>query len=181
MAATPAPADAAATPAPMGDLFQTYDPQGALNGLFAPAYIHGYAPSEKAVADWTDANRLTRAQVEDTRLPPEWRDPAAGQNPPGVGAQGPYGAGGISNNLTFGDPRGSIDPAALKVMAQGGHYDIGARRDAIAARLAANAAAQKAAGAAPSVTTQGLAPLGMTPEQLYAQQQFQNMLNSGGP
>jgi hypothetical protein len=42
--AAPAAADGAAPPA-MGNLFDTYTGQGALGGLFAPAYISGFAPS----------------------------------------------------------------------------------------------------------------------------------------
>jgi len=44
--APPPPAEQAA-PA-MGSLFETYNPEGALSGLFAPAYIRGFAPSEDA-------------------------------------------------------------------------------------------------------------------------------------
>jgi len=129
-----------------GSLFQNYDPTGALNGMFAPAYIHGFKPSNDAVAKWMEANHpLTNASVEDTRMPPEWRDPNEGTfMGAGIGG-GPYGAGGIPKNLTFGDPRGPIDPAALQVLAQGGKYDMAGRRDAIAARLLANTQAQEAA------------------------------------
>jgi len=33
-----------------------YDPVGALNGLFAPAYIHGNAESDQAVQNWMVAH-----------------------------------------------------------------------------------------------------------------------------
>jgi hypothetical protein len=35
---------------------QPYDPVGALNGLFAPAYIHGNAESDQAVQNWMVAH-----------------------------------------------------------------------------------------------------------------------------
>ena len=131
-----------------GSLFENYDPIGALNGMFAPAYIHGFKPSNDAVAAWMAENHpLTNASVEDTRMPPEWRDPNAGTFMGAGKGAGPYGAGGIPSNLQFGDPRGPIDPAALQVLAQGGKYDMAGRRDAIAARLLANTQAQEAAAA----------------------------------
>ena len=131
--------------APMGDLFQNYDPTGALNGMFAPAYIQGFKPAQEAVAAWNLANRgMTRSLVDELRMPAEWRDPNAGTfMGAGVGG-GPYGAGGIPNNISFGDSRGVVDPEALRVMAQGGKYDAGARRAAIAARILANEQAQNA-------------------------------------
>jgi hypothetical protein len=128
-----------------GSLFENYDPVGALNGMFAPAYIHGFQPSNDAVANWMEQNHpLTNASVEDTRMPPEWRDPNEGTIAGAGQGFGPYGAGGIPKNLQFGDPRGPIDPAALQVLAQGGKYDMAGRRDAIAARLLSNTQAQDA-------------------------------------
>lgn len=76
-----------------------YDPNGALGGLFAPAYVHGNPQSEAAVNAWRAANPgLTRVQVEQTA--------------------NPY-----------------VDPEALRVSAQGGNYDMNARRNAIAAQV----------------------------------------------
>jgi hypothetical protein len=57
------------------------------------------------------------------------------------GGDGVYG-GPIPLKQTYGDNRGQIDPEALRIASQGGHYDIDARRAAIAARLAENAALQ---------------------------------------
>ena len=43
---------------------------GALGGLFAPAYIHGNPESEAAVAKWQAENfALTPAMIEATRGP----------------------------------------------------------------------------------------------------------------
>jgi hypothetical protein len=75
-------------------------------------------------------------------MPAEWRDPTAGVTSPG--GMGPYGAGRIPNNMTLTGSGGTVDPVALKILAQGGHYDMASRRDAIAQRLAANSAAQSA-------------------------------------
>lgn len=103
----------------MGSLFQSYDPKGAMNGMFAPAYIHGYAPSQTAVTNWNAAHHpLMNADIESTRMPR-----AAG-----------------STSQFHGDPRGAVDPEALRVLSQGGQYNMQARRDAIAARVAQNAA-----------------------------------------
>ena len=33
-------------------MYEDYDPQGSLGGLFAPAFLKGFAPSEKAVGDY---------------------------------------------------------------------------------------------------------------------------------
>jgi len=144
MAAAPAPvapAEAAPPPPPeaMGELFTTYNPEGALQGTFAPAYISGYQPSERAVADWAAQNRpVTNANIEGTRMPSAWRDPSAS----GAGDQ--YGGGRIPLNLDY-TGKGEIDSEALRVLAQGGRYNMGARRDAIAARMLANATAQRMA------------------------------------
>lgn len=121
----------------MGSLFENYDPVGSLNGMFAPAYIHGFAPSEAAVGAWNKANAgLTSADIEATRMPNDYQAPG---NPlDSFGTM--FGRGGTTAN--FGDPRGTVDPEALRVAAQGGKYDINARRNAIAAKVAANAAAQ---------------------------------------
>jgi hypothetical protein len=139
-AAIVAAAQPAASAAPKGDIYQTYNPQGAMGGLFAPAYIAGYKPSEDAVAAWTASHSgLSRADIEATRMPAAWQAPQA-VNP----LTNAYGAGRIPKNETFGDVRGIVDPLALQAQAQGTSYDIGARRAAIAQQIAANQAASDA-------------------------------------
>lgn len=125
----------------MGSLFENYDPVGSLNGMFAPAYIHGFAPSEAAVSAWNKANAgLTAADIEATRMPNDYQAPSTGFERFGTML------GGTGGTATFGDPRGTVDPEALRIAAQGGKYDMNARRNAIAAKVAANnAAAQPAA------------------------------------
>ena len=118
----------------MGELFSQYN-AGSPTDLFAPAYIRGFAPAEQAVNAWREQNRgMTPAMLEQTRMPSEYRPsnllPAEGG--------GPYGAGRIPQYMMTGDPRGSLDGEALRVLAQGGSYDMGARRDAIAQRLSLN-------------------------------------------
>jgi len=127
----------------MGELFSQYMP-GAPTDLFAPGYIKGFAPAEQAVNAWRERNRpvITEADLEATRLPNQWTDPNPGVYPGGVG---PYGAARVPDNLRFGDKRGTVDPEALRVMAQGGPYDINARRGAIAKRLQDNIDQQYAA------------------------------------
>lgn len=136
---------AAADPAlPMGDIFAQYK-AGTPQDMFAPAYIKGFAPSEKAVNAWTAWNRnVSPAMIDQLRMPNEWR----GQSPMS-GGNGVYG-GPIPLNQTYGDPKGQIDIEALRTMAQGGHYDVEGRRNAIAARLAANQAGQAAAPVYPA-------------------------------
>ena len=75
-AAIVAAAPAASRAAP-GDIYQTYNPQGAMGDLFAPAYIAGYKPSEDAVAAWNAAHTMSRADVEATRMPAAWQAPQA--------------------------------------------------------------------------------------------------------
>jgi uncharacterized membrane protein YgcG len=90
-----------------------------LSELFAPAYIAGNAPSMQAASDW-NANfwNMTNPKVEQTRMPVPFNT---------------------------GNPAGMVDPEALRVLAQGGPYDMDARRNAIAAQMTANNAAQPAA------------------------------------
>jgi hypothetical protein len=126
----------------MGNLFQSYNPQGADNGVFAPAYIPGYKPSEDAMAAWNAQHHsVTADMIDQLRMPDAWQPPS--QNLPAMGG-GPYGEGRIPQTQTLGDPQGLVDPLALKALAQGGTYDVAARRDAIAKRLSDNAAAQAA-------------------------------------
>lgn len=152
----PVPTD---TNAP-GSIFQNYDPQGAMGGLFAPAYIKGFAPSEQAVAAWNAAHHgLSRAQIEETRMPPLYQKPTGN-----VLADGVYG-GGVPATQNYGDPRGMVDPDALRAAAMGLPYDMQARRDAIAARLAQNQALQNPPTPPPPAITQGDRTFGLTPDE----------------
>lgn len=138
---------------PNDNLFVTYNPQGANNGMFAPAYIHGYAPSEQAVAAWNASKGgLTREMVtNDLLMPDAWTAPQQEQTRGGMTdngnfpGDGVYGGSNIPRNLTLGhNAAGSIDPEALRALSHGSAYDVGARRDAIAARLLSNQQAQDA-------------------------------------
>jgi hypothetical protein len=118
------PADPAAN-----SMFANYDPTGSMGGLFAPAFIKGFAPSEQAVSAWEAANRgVTRADVDATRMPGDFT--TSTERTP---ADGVYGTG-VPQRQAYGG--GSVDPLALRAWAQGGKYDPNARRAAIAARLA---------------------------------------------
>jgi len=122
-----------------------YNPEGALGGMFAPAYIKGFAPSEQAVAAWTAKNRpISYSDVDALRMPHEWREP---QQMTGYGDV--YGSGRIPNNLYYGHDQGQVDPLALISLSQGGPYDKDARRNSIAARLADNQAKEQAYNARP--------------------------------
>jgi hypothetical protein len=169
-----APVAAEAAPA-MGAVFENYNPEGALGGLFAPAYVHGYAPSQQAVADWQALNHGMNAKtLEETRMPNEWVNPgelqAAGpmlgdkkMSPHGYDR---YGSGRIPDRLSLLDPKGQVDPEALRVMAQGGQYDMAGRRAAIAQRLAANAGQQTAYDAS-LAKTNPYNPWGNFPPDLF--------------
>jgi hypothetical protein len=93
---------------------QPYDPTGALGGLFAPAYIHGNPQAEAAVADWTARHSTATNDVINAS-----RAPAT------------FGTGNAA---------GAVDVNALVASAQGGTYDPGPRRDAIAAQIVAQPA-----------------------------------------
>jgi hypothetical protein len=144
MASAPIPSPipaAAAAPTPDAP-FADYNPEGALGGMFAPAYIKGYAPSEQAVQAWTEQNQgIDRAMVDELRMPNEWRPPAPVG---GLPSRDVYGAGRIPNSLRYGDDRGQVDPLALTASSQGGPYDVEARRSAIAQRVLENQQAQAA-------------------------------------
>jgi hypothetical protein len=133
MAAPPEAAPAAPANNAPGNIFDGYQ-VGTVNDLFAPAYIKGYAPAEQALKAWTDYNRQGAGIIEQSRMPNLYVDPA---NNPTIGADGVYG-NGVPIKQTYGDSRGMVDPEALRIAAQGGHYDLDARRNAIAARLAEN-------------------------------------------
>jgi len=116
---------------------------------FAPAYAAGNEQSAADLSAWKAVNRnMPQAAVEQTRMPGEWmppaQNPAGGFGGSGDAAYGTYGAGRIPNQMTFGDPRGQVDPEALRIQSQGGRYDMNARRDAIAARVLANTNAEAA-------------------------------------
>ena len=145
--ASPVPPEAAAQP--MGDIFKLYNP-GKAEDLFAPAYLKGFKPSEDALAAWNAYHHnITPGLVDELRMPNEYRGP-----PSYSAGNGVYG-GPIPLQQTYGDVKGQIDPVALRAMSQGSHYDIEARRNAIAARLAANAAAQGAQAPAPIPLNEG--------------------------
>jgi hypothetical protein len=93
----------------------------ALGDLFAPAYNPTDPQSMQAVQTWMDRNQgIGPAQVEQTRMP---------------------------SSVNTGNAAGMVDPAALRSLAQGGPYDLEARRNAIAAQVQAN----QAAAAAPAM------------------------------
>ena len=80
--------------------------------LFAPAFDPNDPASVAVWEAWKRRNlSMTRPLVEETRSP-------------------------VSFNT--GDPRGMVDPEALKAHAQGLPYDIDAKRNAIAAQLVRN-------------------------------------------
>ena len=84
--------------------------------LFAPSFDPNDPASVAIWEGWKRRNlAMTRPLVEETR------SPVAGVN--------------------TGDPRGMVDPEALRVHAQGGPYDMNARRNSIAAALVAQQAA----------------------------------------
>jgi hypothetical protein len=120
------------TPAAPGNIFEGYQ-KGDPTDMFAPAYIKGFAPSTEALAAWNAYNHQPGI-VEASRMPNLYVDPAASPMSAGDGVYG----GPIPLQQTYGDNRGMVDPEALRVAAQGGHYDIEGRRAAIAARLAEN-------------------------------------------
>jgi hypothetical protein len=82
--------------------------------LFAPAYIHGNPESEAAVQKWQAENyALTPDDIEATRSP--------GQTITSGGAGSGRGLVGGAGSITQTIP-GAVDPAALQILAQGGHY-----------------------------------------------------------
>ena len=83
--------------------------------LFAPSFDPNDPASVAVWEAWKRRNlAMTRPLVEETRSP-------------------------VSFNT--GDPRGMVDPEALRVHAQGGPYDMNARRNSIAATIQAQQAA----------------------------------------
>ena len=132
-----------------GSLFERYNPEGALGGLFAPAYVAGYEPSNQAVQTWMAQQRpVTANMIDELRLPEAYR------NPPGTNPDAPsqinltgnqYGQGNIPANIKFGgDPRGPVDPLVLRAASQGGPVNVRQLRDRIAQRMAENAEAEAA-------------------------------------
>ncbi len=115
-----------------------YDPVGAMGGLFAPAYIVGNPESEAAVAQWQATNHpLTPDMIEQTRGP-------------STTTTAPNTMGLRAGTVTTTTP-GTVDPAALKVLAQGGKYDMNTRRNEIAAQIMATPAASAPATSVPAV------------------------------
>jgi hypothetical protein len=104
-----------------------------MGGLFAPAYIKGFAPSEAAVAAWQAQNRpMTSAMVDQTRMPDLYRPPSGN-----ILMDGRYGSG-VPAVQSYAGNNGMVDVNALRAASMGGAYDMQARRDAIAARIAEN-------------------------------------------
>jgi hypothetical protein len=128
-------------PQAMGNL---YDPVGALGGQFAPAHIPGSAQSQEALTNWGKGRGLSYGDIDALRMPLDYSTQNTNSNPYAMfGGGGAYG-NQISSNIGFGDNRGMVDPNALLAASQHKPYDIGARRDAIAQRVAANQQAQAA-------------------------------------
>jgi hypothetical protein len=130
----------------MPNIFDNYDPVGALGGKFAPAYIHGYAPSEQAVGDWMKKNfSVTPDIIEQSRGVPTLPTGAAAPLPAnpfksqGITDAEYYARNGVRQPTTFDytQNKGPVDANALRAYAQGSPYDINARRNAIAAQIVA--------------------------------------------
>lgn len=125
-----------------------YDPIGAMNGMFAPAYIHGNKESEDAAAKWQAANfAVTPDMIEATR------GPDVVTHNPAVGGQGQAIRGFGSTTTT----PGSVDPDILRIYAQGGKYVPG--NDAAGFVGAAAPAASVAAPGAPAGSRDSIARL----------------------
>jgi hypothetical protein len=102
--------------------YPNYNPIGALNNTFAPAYIPGYAPSEQAVMDRQATRGRQGIMNQGVMYLEDLRAPA----PP---------RGSLGNFTT-----GAYDPNMLRAMAQNLPYDVPRRRSEIAGILAARAA-----------------------------------------
>lgn len=90
-----------------------YDPIGAMNGMFAPAYIHGNKESEDAAAKWQAENfAVTPDMIEATR------GPDVVTHNPAVGGLGQT-IRGLGTTTTT---PGSVDPDILRIYSQGGKY-----------------------------------------------------------
>ena len=129
-----------------------------MGGLFAPAFIRGFKPSEDATDKWAADRAFSRQDVENTRMPYPWQAPQA-VNPMQYASGSGYIGGGLPTRQTFGDARGMVDPNALLSQAQGIPYDKEARRQAIAAQVASNQAASD------SYAQQHLARYGYLPNE----------------
>ena len=130
----------------MGNIYTDYDPKGALGGLFAPAYLKGFEPSEKALGDFYNSkSHLTDADLESTRMPWDWMAPrAVNSSTFGRGGMGAGGMGGdLPEYLAYGDRSGIMDPAALKALAQGTPYDLNARRESGSAKAGQQCGAKR--------------------------------------
>ena len=88
-----------------GSLFERYDPEGALGGLFAPAYIAGYAPSGQAVQAWQAQQRPVSANmIDELRMPEPFAYPNAANAYAAAGAGNVCGEGRIPQRLHFRRP-----------------------------------------------------------------------------
>jgi hypothetical protein len=97
--------------------YPNYNPVGALNNTFAPAYIPGYAPSEQAVMQRQQTRGLQGIQNQGVQYLEELQSPR------------PQGPNAFA--------QGSYDPAMLRALAQNLPYDVSRRRSEIADVLAA--------------------------------------------
>jgi hypothetical protein len=125
-----------------------YNQQGAMGGLFAPAYVPGYAPSEQALTSWQSGRGLTGSQVDQTTIPAPWappqdNDPYAMARMGMGGGMGIYGPNLAGSKSQFG-MKESVDPNALRAAAQNTPYDFAGRRGQVAQQLMANQAAKDA-------------------------------------
>ena len=127
-------------PQAMGNLYDdpNYAVGGAAGGTFAPAHIAGDPRSQAAVAAWQaprGMNALKGVDLQSLQMPDMWQAPQADPN---TGMR----QSAIPGSMTFGV--GATDQSALRAMAQNTPYDVDARRNAIAERVAQNTAAQEA-------------------------------------
>ncbi len=114
----------------------------AMGELFAPAYNRNDPAAVANVDAWMAKNfSMTNPKVEQTRTP-------------------------VSFNT--GNPAGMVDPEALRVLAQGGPYDMDARRNAIAAAAAAQPAVLRpATGVAAGLGANYVDPGPLLPNGVY--------------
>jgi len=102
--------------------------------MFAPAFTPGDPASEAEAQRWMARHyRVTNPVVEQSRSPV---------------------------SFSTGNPAGMVDVEALRALAQGGDYDVNARRNAIAAAVQA----QQAAAQQPQPLTGALALRARTPK-----------------
>jgi len=120
-----------------------------MGDLFAPAYRANDPASVQEVNDWQNrVFNVNPGNIEQTRKP-------------------------VAFNT--GTPGGMLDPEALRMMAQGGPYDFGSRRDAIAAQVQQQAVAPAGGG----VNPYGTAPPGYG-ANILGQSDWNTFYNAAG-